>query len=748
MAQPTPYTRQANFSDLQNVSPANPLPAASVDAEFNAVKLTTDQVRVNLAKIQRDDGALANQSVGAEQLRTSIIAGVDTPTLWSIAPTNYSVGNTVAFIDTGAERSELWLVNTAHTSTPNFDVDAAAFMTQLATFNFSAFTAGAIPYSPGANGLGTNVQQAVDNLKALVDGNTAANTDLDAKTGPVQVFQTRALAAGATLRSGIELVVTFGGDIVGDLGAATYKVVETEPAHPGKIAFAGGKWGELCRPDSGEINEKMIGESGIGPAHDDSPLLEDTQAAAYALRANVLFVGPELYANVDIGVRNSNRVLTVRGLGPTYNGNGALGAYTRIRPFDDTKPCVAVNGARRIKIHDFGIVSNNSISFSTYTRTGVTPTTQAYQDLIFGARSSKTPRTGIAIDPYALLPDGSAPSDVYAGETYHTFKSSDVELERIEIHGFPLAVGVQTSGADGNGDFPSMSKISISNCRDGIGVGNSQCRNVHADRIIFANVDKCLVSNFYGAATGRIVGLFSNCSGGSYIGMIADLQGTATPGPIVWDACYWESLHQLMRLTGNVPSGESGIKFESNTFNFRWQGQDCTPPTAIVSKNLSGTFVNNKGLKIFDNCKFVGVPEIMSMVSENVLFKNGSVVFSTDTTETDILTATRGLVTSDIASPLPQQEIFDGQELVTQNPSPVVDPATITIVSVVGDVVTYTGHGNFGTHPAGSIIRDRIDGSVMKVTGDGTARLMNNLSGGAILEPFGATVNCDFIAIP
>ena len=39
-----------------------------MDVEFNAIKATLDQVLANIALIQRDDGALANRSVGLDQL--------------------------------------------------------------------------------------------------------------------------------------------------------------------------------------------------------------------------------------------------------------------------------------------------------------------------------------------------------------------------------------------------------------------------------------------------------------------------------------------------------------------------------------------------------------------------------------------------------------------------------------------------------------------------------------------------------
>src|SRR3546814_12831159 len=62
VAQPTPYTRQYDFTDHSTNSPTTPQPGVHLDAEFNAVKLTTDQIRANLALIQRDDGKIANRS--------------------------------------------------------------------------------------------------------------------------------------------------------------------------------------------------------------------------------------------------------------------------------------------------------------------------------------------------------------------------------------------------------------------------------------------------------------------------------------------------------------------------------------------------------------------------------------------------------------------------------------------------------------------------------------------------------------
>lgn len=85
MSQPVAYNRQFNFSNYQAVSPSQPLPAAQVDLELNSVKATLDQVLNNLALIQRDDTALANASVGIDQLKAEVSIGINPPMPWVTA---------------------------------------------------------------------------------------------------------------------------------------------------------------------------------------------------------------------------------------------------------------------------------------------------------------------------------------------------------------------------------------------------------------------------------------------------------------------------------------------------------------------------------------------------------------------------------------------------------------------------------------------------------------------------------------
>lgn len=115
MSQPTSYNRGFSFTDFAAANPSRPLPGAKVDQELNGIELTLDQVLANLAKIQRDDGALANGSVGVDQLSATAIALIAQDTFsvrgaWLTA-TAYLRG------DFYSSNNQVYLVMADHTST-------------------------------------------------------------------------------------------------------------------------------------------------------------------------------------------------------------------------------------------------------------------------------------------------------------------------------------------------------------------------------------------------------------------------------------------------------------------------------------------------------------------------------------------------------------------------------------------------------------------------------------------------------
>lgn len=125
MSQPTPYTRQSDFTDWSQDFPERPHDGTALDSEFNAIKTTLDQTLGNLGQIQRDDGELANQTVGAAQLKQELLASLGVASIWATS-TTYAVGDVVF------QGDAVYECLVAHTS-GTFATDLAAAKWQLLT---------------------------------------------------------------------------------------------------------------------------------------------------------------------------------------------------------------------------------------------------------------------------------------------------------------------------------------------------------------------------------------------------------------------------------------------------------------------------------------------------------------------------------------------------------------------------------------------------------------------------------------
>ena len=106
MAQPPEYERQYDFEGYQSSFPSQPLPGNQIDIELDEVKQTLDALNYNIALIQRDDGAVANKTIGIDQAATDLIALIGSETFvvngdWTTA-TEYLLGDLVKFADDGA----------------------------------------------------------------------------------------------------------------------------------------------------------------------------------------------------------------------------------------------------------------------------------------------------------------------------------------------------------------------------------------------------------------------------------------------------------------------------------------------------------------------------------------------------------------------------------------------------------------------------------------------------------------------
>jgi hypothetical protein len=117
VSQPSSYSPAHAFvSDAATISN---FPGQQLDFEFSALKTTTDQIRTNLALIQRDDGALLNGVVTYDSLSASVQSN-------GLAPANAWATGTLCTVGTAVlQNYNLYRCAVAHTA-GTFATDLAA----------------------------------------------------------------------------------------------------------------------------------------------------------------------------------------------------------------------------------------------------------------------------------------------------------------------------------------------------------------------------------------------------------------------------------------------------------------------------------------------------------------------------------------------------------------------------------------------------------------------------------------------
>jgi hypothetical protein len=165
---PPPYVRRFSFTDWSANHPVDPPPGAQLDAEFNAVKATTDQIAARLLQIQNDDGTLGNQTVGRDQIEpevyTAMTGGFNPRGDW-VSGTGYAVADAVT------ASGIMWAAVKAHTSSGNFSADREAGDWMAID---QPIAAKSIPCDPISAVPANNVQQALEQLAARLAALEAA----------------------------------------------------------------------------------------------------------------------------------------------------------------------------------------------------------------------------------------------------------------------------------------------------------------------------------------------------------------------------------------------------------------------------------------------------------------------------------------------------------------------------------------------------------------------------------------------
>lgn len=266
MAQPTPYDRQASFTLLAQVAPSTPYTGPDLDAEFNAVKATLDEVLANIVLIQRDDGFLGNQTVGPDQLAASLNIGINSPVAWTTL-TAFSL------YDTAFNGTSLYKATIAHTSGAVFATDlAAGKWSLLADFNTIAVADGAITTAKLADAAVTSIKIAAAGVTSTKIADLAVQT---AKLDDLAVTAAK-LAANAVATAKIQDAAVETAKIA-DLNVTTAKLADANVTNAklanvatatfkGRTTAGTGVPEDLTVTQATALLNAMVGDSGAGGA--------------------------------------------------------------------------------------------------------------------------------------------------------------------------------------------------------------------------------------------------------------------------------------------------------------------------------------------------------------------------------------------------------------------------------------------------------------------------------------------------
>lgn len=141
MPQPTAYDRQFDFTQHEAESPSEPAPGVSLDAEYNAIRLTLQGVLANLVKIQRDDGALKNELVTLDSLAPAVLLVLGAGSAWAVRAA-WQTGTAYVPSDVVSEGTATYVCGEAHTAAALFATDAAVPGRWVRIFDTAGVTPG------------------------------------------------------------------------------------------------------------------------------------------------------------------------------------------------------------------------------------------------------------------------------------------------------------------------------------------------------------------------------------------------------------------------------------------------------------------------------------------------------------------------------------------------------------------------------------------------------------------------------
>lgn len=166
MPQPTRYDKSVDFSEYQAGHTSTPFNGADLDAELVAIETNLTGINDNLAMIQRDDGALKNQSVNPETLSASVLALITSGSITiNAAGVPWLTGTVYSALNIVTNGTTCYLCAVAHTA-GTFATDLAAGKWAVLGNSSPTFPATAIDVAAGHDLTAGNLQVVLEALNA------------------------------------------------------------------------------------------------------------------------------------------------------------------------------------------------------------------------------------------------------------------------------------------------------------------------------------------------------------------------------------------------------------------------------------------------------------------------------------------------------------------------------------------------------------------------------------------------------
>lgn len=325
MAQPTKWEQQVRFSQtLGNQE------GLDLDLEFDNGRLTVSELRANLGLIQRDDGALQNDSVTPDTLDTATLLMMDSDLTPRGEWTTGILYNVSDLVEVGATGS--FIAVTQHIAGASFAVDKAAGKWVTAS-GVTAAELGSTANGFGASLIGVedvggyftgdDVEAALQEVGGLLQG---VNEDVGSIP---RTFTTIALLKAATAKGDMEPVNVLGYYSAGDGGGGSlyWDSAATDTDNGGTIIQSNvGGTGRWKRVNPKDVSYRQFGCKGDNSANDTV----NCQSALTAIISTkgVLRVTPGTYLSGNLTLTNAVDV-TILGEGGKmqWTGTGSGGDY-------------------------------------------------------------------------------------------------------------------------------------------------------------------------------------------------------------------------------------------------------------------------------------------------------------------------------------------------------------------------------------------------------------------------------------